>query len=127
MPERAWRASRKPILTTQRISCSADRTSSTEVAAMRPNTRGRWDRREDAPLRTEVIPGGLWGAILTFSNRQGPVALMAVGGMAFLGWLWISTLAGMAQELRDHVRESAWIQRQSCISLSQLAGTPAYL
>lgn len=80
------------------------------------NPRGRYDRQDDQ------IPTGILQAAFVFANRHGPVALIAVAAIGFMAWLWVSTLRGMAQDLRDHVRETGWYQYQSCLNLATLAG-----
>jgi len=58
-----------------------------------------------------------------FANDHGPVALMAAASLAFMAWLWLTTVSSMAHTLRDHSRDSGWYQRQTCINVATLAGT----
>ena len=58
-----------------------------------------------------------------FANDHGPVAVIAVASIAFMAWLWITTLSSMANALRDHSRDSGWYQRQTCINVAVIAGT----
>jgi len=58
-----------------------------------------------------------------FANKHGIVALIAVLSIAFMAWLWMTTVSSMATTLRDHSRDSSWYQRQTCINVALLAGT----
>lgn len=72
-------------------------------------------------------PTSVLEAVYLIASKQGPTAIIALACVALLGYLWFTTLQGMALDLRDHVRDSGWYQRQSCISLATLAGTPKEL
>ncbi|HEY6211795.1 MAG TPA: hypothetical protein VIW45_05890 [Vicinamibacterales bacterium] len=62
-----------------------------------------------------------------FANDHGPVALIAVAALAFMAWLWMTTLSSMAAALHDHTRDSNWFQRQTCINVAIIAGTSTAL
>lgn len=83
----------------------------------------RSDEETPARQRRKSDPSSIVGFAFRILNEQTPLALIAILALAFMGWLYITTLTPLAQELRDHTRESGWYQRQSCISLAQLAGT----
>jgi hypothetical protein len=68
-------------------------------------------------------PTSVVGAAYRYANSQTPLAVIALAGLLFFAWLWMTTLQTMARDLRDHVKESGWYQHQSCISLAELAGT----
>lgn len=80
------------------------------------------NRRDEDNGRT---PETVVQAVYFFAVKQGPVALIAVGALVFLGWLYATKVDGLERLMRDHVHDSSWYQRQSCISLSVLAGTSA--
>lgn len=84
------------------------------------------DEAEDWPRRRkdDTDPASTVGLAFRILNEQTPIALIALCSLGFLAYLYITTLTAMGQTLRDHVRESGWYQRQSCISLASLAGTP---
>ena len=58
-----------------------------------------------------------------FAQDHGPVALIAVASIAFMAWLWMTTLSSMANTLHDHSRDSGWYQRQTCVNVAVLADT----
>ena len=58
-----------------------------------------------------------------FASKHGTVALIAVLSIAFMAWLWMTTVSSMATTLRDHSRDSGWYQRQTCINVAVIAGT----
>ena len=62
-------------------------------------------------------------AAYRFASEHGPLALIAVVSIAFMAWLWMTTLSSMATTLRDHSRDSGWFQRQTCINVAIVAGT----
>lgn len=68
-------------------------------------------------------PQTLLGAAFRYANQQTPLALITLSIIGFLCWLYVTVLQGMSLDLHDHVRDSTWYQRQSCISLAILAGT----
>lgn len=86
---------------------------------MTPNPRGKWERDTDA-----ATP---WEAAARFANDHGPVALIAVASFALLAWLLVARLDAMASMLNAHVRDTSWYQRQTCISVAVMAGTPKEL
>lgn len=79
------------------------------------NPRGKFERNTDRWTPYQVA--------FEFANRHGPMALIAVSALGFMAWLYITTLSVIAKDIRDHSRESAWVQRQTCINLAVLAGT----
>ena len=72
-------------------------------------------------------PTTLLGAAFRVVNNQGPLALIALSVIGLLTWLYVTKLDAMGDTLRDHNATSSWYQRQSCISLAVLAGTPPSL
>ena len=66
-------------------------------------------------------------AAYRFASEHGPVALIAVVAIGFMAWLWMTTLSSMANTLRDHSQDSGWYQRQTCINVAVIAGTPPAL
>ena len=74
----------------------------------------RW---RDQPARNAVE------AASRFANDHGPVAFIAVASIAFMAYVWITTLSTIAADLRDHRRDSDWYQRQTCINMAIVAGT----
>lgn len=89
--------------------------------------RGSGRRDEDQYKDGADDPTTIVGAAFRFANRQTPIALVALITLGFLFWIFITKIDGMSDELRDHTWESNWYQRQSCVSLSILAGTSAAL
>ncbi len=60
-----------------------------------------------------------------FAHDHGPVALIAVASIAFMAWVWMTTVSSMATTLRDHSRDSGWYQRQTCINVAVAHDDPA--
>lgn len=86
--------------------------------------------RADDDLRRKGDAGGdpismsTIGLAFRILNEQTPVAVIALCAVGFLAYLYVTSLTTIARELHDHTRETGWYQRQMCISLAQLAGTP---
>jgi hypothetical protein len=85
------------------------------------------NERENAGRREDDQPVGLAQSAFRFANDHGPVALIAVAAIGFMGWLWLTSLQGIAKDLSMHVRDSSWYQRQTCINMATMAGAQVAL
>lgn len=83
--------------------------------------------RDEEPPTNGRAPDTVVQAVYFFAVKQGPVALIAVSALAFMAYLYLTAVVPMKDMLRDHIHDSAFYQRQSCISLAVLAGSSADL
>ena len=62
-------------------------------------------------------------AAYRFAHDHGPVALIAVASIAFMAWLWMTTVSSIANTLRDHSRDSGFCRRHRKAWNSSILGT----
>lgn len=100
-----------------------DTTNMAQVPPSKHNPRGRYDRTDDNI--------GMWGALIAFANRHGPIALIAAFLVYFLSNILLTEVRKNGQISEDtkriisnHVSDTNWYLRQACINTSVLAGQP---
>ena len=81
------------------------------------------ERRKYKERRADHLPTTWPILVFELARRYGLWAVVAIGLLYFLVGNVQGTQQTLLQELRDHSRESAWVQRQECISLAVLAGS----